>query len=83
MLSTSQTLINACRVSHTHAYLNMTHPTIVRMRELLFCTLLVCMCVGFGMEAVCLYCLGFITDGVTAIVFLTIGVGSSASTISG
>ena len=38
---------------------------------------------GFGIEALCMYFLGFINMGTPALVFLTVGVGGSGLTISG
>ncbi|KAK2189401.1 hypothetical protein NP493_107g01011 [Ridgeia piscesae] len=52
----------------------MMTPTIVRK---LFT------CVGFGVEAVCLYVLAFVETGGIAMTFLTIGVASSGITVSG
>ncbi|KAI0214180.1 Vesicular glutamate transporter 2 [Lamellibrachia satsuma] len=52
----------------------MLTPTIVRK---LFT------CIGFGLEASCLYVLAFVKTGGVALVFLTIGVASSGLTVSG
>ena len=40
-------------------------------------------CLGFGVEAACLYTLAFVNTGSIALIFLTVGIASSGITVSG